>query len=149
MTERLFERFRWIAMLATVTVLTVAGPALAATPGPAFYSGTGVSNAGNKAKVKLEVTRSKRGKVHIKIFKAIDGCFGASTEGSRAKVRNGNFAASFGGGTRTAGFTDQFSGQFSSARSASVKLHTSGWNFPSVGPPDICEATTTIEIHKL
>ncbi|MDX6614978.1 MAG: hypothetical protein QOD60_69 [Solirubrobacterales bacterium] len=149
MTERLFERFRWIAILATVIAMTVAASALSATPRPAFYGGTGVTDAGSKAKVELQVTRSRRGKVRVKILKASDGCFGASTAGAVAKVRNGGFAASFGGGTSSAGFSDHFDGRFSSSRSATVNLHSVFWNYSTAGPPSSCEATSTVAIHAL
>jgi hypothetical protein len=149
MTERLFERLGLIAVLVTVTVLSVAGTALAAVPQAGFYSGKGVSSAGSKAKVELQVTQSKRGRVHVKILKATDGCFGPSTDGARAEVKNGHFAASFGGGNAAAGFADQFSGEFTSSRSGSVKLHTVFWNYPATGPATTCDVTSTIEIHRL
>jgi len=149
MTARLSEPFRWIAALAIVVALTAAGPALAGTPRHAVYSGTGVTSAGNKAKLKLRTSRARDGKVRVTIIKAVDGCFGASTEGSRARIRNGHFAIKFGGGTKTAGFAAQLNGRFSSARSATVTVHTAAWYVPIVGPPSVCDATSTIEIHKL
>jgi hypothetical protein len=149
MRARLFERFCLIAMLATLAALTAAGPALAAVPRAVIYSGNGVSSAGSKAKVELQVTQSRRGRVHVKIIKATDGCFGPSADGARAVVRNGHFAASFGGGNATAGFSDQFSGELFSSRSGSVKLHTVFWNYPATGPATTCDVTSTIEIHRL
>src|SRR5260370_19045930 len=98
MTEHLFERLRWVATLAIVAALAVAGPAIAATPRQAFYGGTGLTGAGNYAKVKLQVNRSKSGKNRVTILKAIDGCFGVSPEGSPAAVLNGDFAINAAGG---------------------------------------------------
>jgi hypothetical protein len=149
MNARLFERFRWVALLATVTALAVAGPAIAAVPRATTYSGKGTSSAGARAKVELQVTVSRRGRVHVKIVKATDGCFGPSTDGARTEVRNGRFAASFGGGTPAAGFSDQFSGEFFSSRSGNVKLHTVSWNYPATGPATTCDVTSTIQIHRL
>jgi hypothetical protein len=136
-------------MLAVAAALSTAGPALGATPRQSFYSGTGATDTGSKAKLKLGVTRFRGGKVRVTILKAIDGCFGASTEGSRARVQNGHFAMSFLGGTSVAGFSTHVEGDFSNARSASVKMHTASWYFPTVGSSSTCEATSAIEIHKL
>ena len=136
-------------LFAAVIALTAAAPGLAAVPQAATYSGTGVSSAGTKAKVKLEMTRSRRGRVHVKILKAIDGCFGPSTEGARTRVRNGHFAAGFGGGKPASGFADEFSGRFFGSRSGSVQLHTVFWNYPATGPATTCDVTSTIAIHKL
>jgi len=149
MKARPSTRSARLALLATVIALTAAAPGLAAVPQAATYSGTGVTSAGSKAKVKLVVTHSRRGRVHVKILKAIDGCFGPSTEGARTRVRNGHFAAGFGGGKPASGFADEFSGVFFSSRSGSVELHTVFWNYPATGPVTTCDVTSTIAIHKL
>jgi hypothetical protein len=149
MTERALKLFRWTATLVTVAALTAAGPAFSAMPRHSYYSGTGVTPTGNQAKLKLVQTRFQGGKVRVTILRATDGCFGASAEGSRARVKNGHFAISFVGGTQAAGFSAQLDGDFSNARSASVKVHTASWYFPVGGPPITCEATSTIEIHRL
>jgi hypothetical protein len=149
MTNRLFKVFRWTATLVTVAALTAAAPALGAKTRHSFYSGTGVTSTGSPAKVKLEVTRFQGGKVRVSILRATDGCFGASTEGTPARVENGHFAIRFSGGTQAAGFSAQLVGDFSNARSASVQLHTSSWYYPAVGSPSTCEATSAIEIHRL
>jgi hypothetical protein len=149
MRQRRFKPFRWTAPLVLVAALATAGPVLAATPRHSFYSGTGVTTTGGDAKLKLELTRFQGGKVRVTVLRATDGCFGASTEGSRSRVRNGHFAISFVGGTEAAGFSAQLDGDFSNARSASVKLHTVSWYFPIGSTPITCEATSTIEIHRL
>jgi hypothetical protein len=149
MTERLFKLVRWTATLLATAALTTAGPALGATSRQSFYSGTGVTNTGSKAKLKMGVTRFQGGKVRVTILKATDGCFGASTEGSRSRVHHGHFAISFVGGTQAAGFSAELDGDFTNARSASVKMHTGSWYFPAGGSPSTCQAKSTIEIHKL
>jgi hypothetical protein len=148
MARQPLNRLRWIALLATVMALTMVGSSLAATPRLGFYSGTGVTAAGNKSKLKVQVGKSRRGKLNVTILNAQDGCVAASTEGSRKRLRNGHFGAAYKGGTQTAGFTYQFDGQFPTARSATVSFHTVSWYYPSSGA-STCEATTTIEIHRL
>jgi hypothetical protein len=148
MRERPFKVLGGIATLVAAAALTVAGPALGATR-HTYFSGTGVTSTGSAAKLKLEVARFRGGKVRVTILKAPDGCFGASAEGSRARVRNGHFTIGFVGGTAEAGFSAQLDGDFFSARSASVTVHTASWYFPIGSSPITCEATSTIEIHKL
>jgi hypothetical protein len=148
MTERGFKPFRGIATLVAAAALTLAGPALGATR-HTYFGGTGVTSTGSTAKLKLEVARFQGGKVRVTILKATDGCFGASAEGSRARVRNGHFAIGFVGGTYAAGFAAQLDGDFSNARSASVQIHTASWYFPIGSAPITCEARSAIEIHRL
>jgi hypothetical protein len=144
----LFFKLRWIATLAIVTALSVTGVAFAAHR-PAVYSGAAVTSAGNPTIVTLETTRSHKGRVTATILGAPDACFGAATEGSRALILNGQFALGVGGGTTAAGFAAQLSGQFSSARSIAVVLHSAGWYYPINGPPNLCDITTTVQLNKL